>query len=104
MESKSIENVIEKIKTNFKQGQSVFRSGTDSQIEITDQDWGLLSKYEKNALKSIANIWGLLSNGDDRLSLDVMQKAIDQLTDSKNNANKNYLCKLIINFRESIFP
>lgn len=61
-------------------------------IYIEPQDFNDLSKYEKNSLKSIANIFGI--DKDKEISYDTLKQIIDNLAKYKTDVEKGYLLAL----------
>jgi hypothetical protein len=66
------------------------------QILINEHDFELLSKFEKNTVRTIANIYGLLHGKDTQnISYSVFKEAMDKLGQSKNDIEKHYLLSLL---------
>ena len=71
---------------------SPFAVPKSKKIIIEPEDFGMLSKYEKNTLRSIANIFGMDKNKE--ISYETLHNIINQIGRFKTDIEKGYLLAL----------
>ena len=71
---------------------SAFNSKKEKKIFISGDDFNDLSRFEKNTIKGIANIFGI--DRDKDVSYETLKQAIDNLTRYKTDVEKGYLLAL----------
>lgn len=91
----------EQFRDTVKSLQDIYKSNSANKptkhnnITITEDDFKLLSKFEKNSIRAIANIYGLLNDPKNTLiDYNVMRDAFDKLAAGKNDIEKHYLLTL----------
>jgi hypothetical protein len=63
----------------------------ENKIFIREEDFQHLSKYEKNVIKTIANIYGVMNDPSKDITFEVLQQAMSALGKNKTDNEKSYL-------------
>ena len=76
-------------------GSNLYRPSAQGKgVTIGPNDFALLSKFEKNTLRSIANIYGMLSDPTKDVSYEDLVNIINKLRETKSDIEKHYLLSL----------
>lgn len=65
-----------------------------NKLVIRDSDFNLLSKFERNTIKTIANIYSITKDPNAELSFDTFKSVIEKLSQGKTDMEKHYLVSL----------
>ena len=87
------EQNLQSVKTILSQNNLFNKSESQKKINITENDFNLLSKFEKSTLKTIANIFGLMKDGGE-VTFSKLKEIMDTLGKSRSDTEKNYLISL----------
>ena len=89
--------------TNFKKAlidlQKEYRTQTpytqkDNGLTIDENDFNMLSAYEKRTIETIARMYKLINNSDRNIDYNLLVKAIEQIAENRSDAEKQYLIAL----------
>src|SRR5690242_19568722 len=64
------------------------------EVSITEADFSLLSKFERNTLKTIGKMYGILTAPGKDIDYSMLRQIINQLPSSKSDIEKHYLLAL----------
>jgi hypothetical protein len=91
--SSSFKDTIDKI-SEYYNSSSFYKQSNNNRIIIGPEEFGLLSKFEKSTLKTIANIWGMLSDPTKEVSYTDLVHIMKKLSEGKTDIEKSYLLSL----------
>ena len=80
--------------SNLYKGNSLYKNNSADKIVIGPDDFALLSKFEKNTLRTIANIWGILSSTNKEVDYTDLLTIMNKLGEHKTDVEKHYLLAL----------
>lgn len=74
------------------QSLNYFKKPSNDKVMIRPDDFDLLSKYEKNTIKTIANIYGIISSNEE-VTYDTLMQIVNRLS-HRGDIEKHYLLAL----------
>jgi hypothetical protein len=89
-----LQDTINKIHEMYRQNSILGKQNKES-VRIGPDDFSRLSKFEKNTLRTIANIWGLISDTSKDISYSDLVNVMNKLSENKNDIEKHYLLSLL---------
>lgn len=66
-------------------------SNNETKIYIREEDFHNLSKYEKNIIRMISNIYGLMNDPSKDVTFDTLHQAMAALGKNKSDNEKSYM-------------